>query len=145
MVFNMNNPWLVGIIGGAIGAVLAGIILYYLLEYPKLRSYKTIITTSLNNADRLLEKNMTEDALKIYHDILKAVSEKKEPKLYSHIKSNEGICYYNLAIISNKEDNLSKAIQAYEQALKISTVEKYPLYHMAIMSNMERTKHSMKQ
>jgi len=144
MIFDINNPWLVGIIGGAIGAVLAGIILYYLFEHRKQKISKTILMTFINNADKLLGKNMTQDALKIYKDMLKVVSGKKEPGVYGHIKNNEGICYCNLAILLNKEENLTKAIRAYEEALKIYTVEKYPLFHKTIMSNMEKTRQGIR-
>jgi len=136
MIFNINNPWVVAIIGGALSAVLAGIILYFLFEYRKQQRSKTIRNTSLDEADSLLEKNMSEEALAIYKDILKAVSEKKEPVLLGSIRNNEGICYYNLAMVSNKEDNLTKAIQAYEDSLKIRTVEKYPVKYATTQNNL---------
>ncbi|MEA1995822.1 MAG: tetratricopeptide repeat protein [Campylobacterota bacterium] len=145
MIIGINNPWLIGIIGGAIGAVLAGIILYYLFEYRKGKITKKIQITSVNNADRLLDKNMTSDALAIYIETLKITSEKEDPNLYAHIKNNEGISYFNLGIVREKEENLTKAIRAYEEALKIYTVEKYPLYHRGVLSNLKRTKQEMKQ
>ena len=145
MIFGLNSPWFVGIIGGAIGAIIAGIVLYYLFEYRKKKRLKSALRTIINNADRLLEKSMIEDALEIYIDMLKIVSDEKAPDLYAHIKNNEGICYSKLAEINNKEENLTKAIRAYEEALKINTVEKYPLYHKVVMSNMEKTKQKMRQ
>jgi len=136
MKLNRSNPWLVGIIVGALGAVLAGIILHYLFQYRKEKKSKTILTASMNNADRLLEKNMTEDALAIYNDMLKAVSEKKDPEVYSRINNNQGICYYNLAMISNKEENLTRAILAFEDALKIRTVKQHPVDYAMTQNNL---------
>ena len=135
MIFDVNNPWVI-----AISMFISGAILSFLLRYRKDKIAKNILTTSINNADIFLEKNMTEDALAIYNNLLKVISEKKYPKIYAHIKNSEGICYYNLAIISNKEDNLIKSIRAYEEALKIYTVEKYPLDYKGVMSNLERAK-----
>jgi tetratricopeptide (TPR) repeat protein len=140
MTFDLNNPWLIGIVCGAFGAIIAGIVLYYLFEYRKEKTLKATRMTIINSADSFLEKNMNHDALEIYKSMLEIVSEGKDPEIYAHIKNNEGICYDNLAGISNKEENLTKAIKAYEEALKIYTVEKYPLYHNVVMSNMEKTK-----
>jgi len=143
MTFDLNNPWLVGIFGGAIGAIIAGLVLYYLFEYRKEKILKMTRRTIIANADGLLEKNMIEDALKIYVEMSKIISEGKDPDDYGHIKNNEGICYSNLAKEINKEENLAKAIRAYEEALKIYAVEKYPLYHKIVKSNMEKTKRRM--
>ncbi len=96
-------------------------------------------------ADRLLEGNMVREASEIYVDMSKIVSHEKEPYVYAHIKNNEGICYSKLAEINNKEENLKKAIRAYEEALKICTVEKYPFYHNLVKSNIEKAKQRMKQ
>ena len=35
-MIDLNNPWFVGIIGGTIGATIAGIVLYYLFEYRRI-------------------------------------------------------------------------------------------------------------
>ena len=145
MILDLNNPWFVGIIGGAIGAIIAGIVLYYLFEYRKEKTLKITRRTIITNADSLLEKSMIVDALKIYAEMSKIVSEGMDPEDYAHIKNNEGIGYFKLAEISNKEENLTKAIRAYEEALKIRTVEKYPLYHQVVMSNIEKTKREMKK
>ena len=134
--FDRKNPWLVGIVGGALGAILAGIVLYYYFEHREQKSFITIVKTSVNNADQLLGKNMVNEALVIYVEMSKTVSEKKEPKMYGHIKNNEGICYRKLAIVSNKEENLTQAIRAFEEALKIRTVEKYPIDYAMTQNNL---------
>lgn len=134
--FNVTNPWIVAIIGGAIGAVLAGIILYYSIEYRKGKNLKNIRMNLINNADVLLERNMPEDALKIYTDLLSLVYEKKDTEVYGHIKNKEGICYYNLSTLNNKEDNLIKAIIAFEKALKIYAVDKYPDKYATTKNNL---------
>jgi len=136
MTFDLNNPWLVGIFGGAIGAIIAGLVLYYLFEYRKEKILKMTRRTIIANADGLLEKNMIEDALKIYVEMSKIISEGKDPDDYGHIKNNEGICYSNLAKEINKEENLAKAIRAYEEALKIRTVEKYPVDYAMTQNNL---------
>src|SRR3989304_1659301 len=125
MNLNINNPWLVGIIGGALGAIVAGIVLYYLFEHRKQKILRSILMTSKDNADRLLEKNMTGEALEIYNKVLQSISEKGDQKFYGNIKNSKGECYLNLATIKDKEHNLIKAILVYKQALKIFNVDKY--------------------
>src|SRR3990172_445797 len=136
MRFDRNNPWVVGIIAGIIVTVVGGTILYYLFEYREKKESTNAHINLVNNADMFLAKNMSNDALSIYIELLKIVSNKREAKLYAHIKSNEGICYFNLATIKNKEENLARAIQAYEEALKIRTVEKYPLDYAATQNSL---------
>ena len=65
-----HKQWLVGIITGAVAGVLAGVMLYYFFEYRKEKISEDILITSMENADKLIEQNMYEDALAIYNDIL---------------------------------------------------------------------------
>ncbi|OYT41998.1 MAG: hypothetical protein B6U86_01340, partial [Candidatus Altiarchaeales archaeon ex4484_43] len=44
--------------------------------------------------------------------------------------------YRTLAEVRNKEENLTKAIRAYEEALKIRTVEKYPVNYATTQNNL---------
>jgi hypothetical protein len=83
---------------------------------------------------------MEKDALTIYEESLKEVSGKSEPVLFSHIKHKQGHCYYNLSLVSNMEDNLTKSIHAYEEALKIRTLEKYPENYRMLKSNIDLAK-----
>ncbi len=128
----MGYSWSKGIIGGIIGVIIAGFVGYYLFQHKKEDTYVNLI----NDADALLEKNMPEDALTIYNDVLKIVSVDKDPDVYARIRNNEGVCYFNLAEISNKEENLKKAIRAYEEALKIHTIEKYPVNYATTQNNL---------
>jgi len=98
---NKKNLWFV-VTGAIIGAFLAILAYNHFFIYKERQLYKMIIETSVDSADRLLGKGMTEEALTIYDSVLKILSEKKEPELYSHIKNQEGICYENLAIINNR-------------------------------------------
>ena len=143
MSLDINNPWLVGIFGGVVAGIITGIVLYYLFGRREQRRSISIIKSSVNNADELLKKNMDKEALDLYIEILNKVSKKREPERYSYIKNKEGICYGKLANISNKEDNLNKEIQAYEEALKIYTVEKYPNDYKMTISNIDLAKKTL--
>ena len=61
------------------------------------------------------------------------------------IQNNLGNAYRDLAEVRDKEENLTGAIRAYEEALKIYTVEKYPLDYDFVMSNMRKAKQKMKK
>ncbi len=142
-MFFINNPWLVAVVGGAIGAILAGIVLFYWFEHRAQKKDKIALKARTNNADELLKKNRTDDALAIYQDMLKTVSVRKYPEIYAHIKHSEGMCYSALASVSDKEENLTRAIGAFEEALRIYTVERYPLYYEIVMSNMRIAKQKL--
>ena len=92
--------------------------------------------SSVNNADQLLDKGMENEALAIVKELLRKVSKEKEPKLYSSVKHQEGLCYNGLALISNKEDNLFKSIHAFKEALKIRTIENHPVDYAKTQNNL---------
>ena len=48
------------------------------------------------------------------------------PQDYAMTQNNLGNAYGNLADVRDSEDNLKGAIRAYEEALKVRTVEKLP-------------------
>ena len=139
-----NNPLLVAIIGTVIGGMVVGIAILYLSEHRAEKIAKTALMADINIADEFLKRNMTYDALAIYQDTLKTVSVGKYPEIYAHIKSGEGVCYYRLANVRDKEENITRAIRAFEEALRIYTVEKYPLYYEIIMSNMRKAKQKIR-
>ena len=134
----LNDPWLVALVGAPIGAVLAGLILFYLIGYLRKQRTKTDLMSRVNNADQ------STDALLMYEDLLEKVSVAEHSDVYARIKNNQGIRYGELAWVRDKEENITKAIRAHEQALKITTVEKYPLYYKVVVSNMSRVKQRMK-
>jgi tetratricopeptide (TPR) repeat protein len=49
---------------------------------------------------------------------------------------NLGIAYNSLAEVRDKEKNLTKAIFAYKEALKIRTIEKYPIDYAMTQNNL---------
>ena len=71
MRFHKKNRWLVRIFSGVLTGILVAIVVYYLFEHRKQKSDMSIIETSVNNADELLEKNMAKEALTIYRQNLK--------------------------------------------------------------------------
>ena len=82
---------------------------------------------------------MEKKALTKYKEFLKEVSGWNEPVLFSHIKYKQGRCFYNLSLASNMEDNLTKSIHAFEEALEIYTVEKYPENYRMVKLNIDLT------
>jgi len=145
MVSVLGNQLVVAIIAGLIVAVAGGYALHRLLEYKSEKTSKTAVWAAINNADSLLKTGLIEDALEIYVEMSTEVSEAKDPEACSRIKNGEGLCYSKLAEIGNKEDNLRKAIRAYEEGLKILTVEKYPSYYELVISDMERAEQMMRE
>ncbi|MFC1828399.1 hypothetical protein ACFL0O_02175 [Thermodesulfobacteriota bacterium] len=81
---------------------------------------------------------MPEEALKIYNTLLEDIPE-EEPEKMGHIRHMIGRCYDKLVLGSNTEENLARAIQSYETVLEIRTLEKYPVLHKVIISNMVST------
>ncbi len=135
-MYLVNDPLFVGIISGTIGAVLAGLLVFYVLEYRRKRTTKTDLMSRLNRLDKSLKSDKINDVLAEYEEVLGKVSEADHPEIYAHIMNNRGICYGKLARIAGKEENLAKAIRAFEEALKIRTVEKYPVNYATTQNNL---------
>jgi tetratricopeptide (TPR) repeat protein len=131
-----NNPWLMGIVGLAVGILLTWIVTAIVFHQKERRLYEDSRVQFVDNADRLLAKHLTEDALTIYLDVLNVISEREDPGLYGHIKNNEGVCYYQLALSRDTEENLIKAIRAFDEALQIRTEEEYPLDYATTQNNL---------
>ena len=77
-------------------------------------------------ADKQLEDKRYRNALEIYIELSREASSENESEIFAHIQNNIGICYYNLAKMSNSENNLIRAMWAYDEALMIYDIEEYP-------------------
>ena len=76
------------------------------------------ILDNLDEADKLLNKNLTEEALEIYQDALRQVNKKTNPIAYCRIQLGIGICYINLSYLDDQEKNLAKAMTKFETVLE---------------------------
>jgi hypothetical protein len=60
------------------------------------------------------------------------------------IQNNLGAAYRSLAEVRERGANLTKAINAYEEALKIYTAERYPLYHKRVSASLDLARQMVK-
>ncbi len=137
------SPWFVAIVGGALGAVLAGGVLHYLFAGREQRLSTTVVVSMVRDAHQLLAKGMPGEALPLYREALTRVSDKKTPFVYASIKLGMGNCYLQLADTTDMEDNLKKAVGAYEEALLVYEVGKYPAEYGTVMCNLAVTFHAL--
>ncbi len=133
----VGNSWFKGITITLLGAFLGAFFFYAITEYIEQEKRWSIQSNLLTEARGYLEKCYSEDALKIYNELLREVTDKK---IYSYIKNNIGICYYKLAIKEeaeeNKKENLEKAIQAYKEALKYRSYKRRPEEYAETQNNL---------
>ena len=111
---DVNNVWLVTIVGSIISALLV----YWALEKRTGKAKKEQINSRIKDIEKLKDKCSSDslpDVLSEIKSILAIIIEKKQPYEYARIKNLEGHCYYDLAILNNREDNLEKAIRSYER------------------------------
>ncbi len=59
------------------------------------------------------------------------------------IQNNLGLAYGDLAEVRDKEENLENAIQSYQEALKIFTIDRYPIYYSRTMRNLAQARDAM--
>jgi tetratricopeptide (TPR) repeat protein len=76
------------------------------------------ILDHIEDADKMLSKNLTEEALTVYQEALKEVNKRSNPRIYGRIQLGQGICYVNLCYSLDQEKNLLKGILKFEEALE---------------------------
>ncbi|HII05849.1 MAG TPA: hypothetical protein HA349_00600, partial [Methanotrichaceae archaeon] len=132
-----NNPWMVAVVGGAISAVLAAVILYLLFERRKEKRAKGSLKRQiedLGNSPNSSDAKKIEETIAKYDELLKKTS---ETDVYGHIKFNLGKCRFNLAILGHdKENDLKEAIQAYKDALNTFSIKKDPANYATTQNNL---------
>ena len=62
------------------------------------------------------------------------------PLDYAATQNNLGNVYSALAEVKDKEENLTKAVRAYEEALKVYTLGRYPSQFRAVTASMDKAK-----
>ncbi len=103
----------------------------------KKRRRRERIVQRLDEADKMIKRNLYKDALEILKEKeLKNISSKKEPELYARFKKIEGVAYLNLANGKHAEDYLKKAQLCIEETLPIYVVEKKPLEYSKAQLNL---------
>ena len=127
---------MVAVGGGAIGAVLAGVILHLFIERRKGKRAKGSLKREVEDLGRSTNSS---DLKKIKETIAKyeELSKRAETVEYGQIKLNLGNCRYNLAILGHdKESELKEAIRAYREALNTFTIKIDPRNHATTQNNL---------
>lgn len=118
MKFDKNNPWLTAIIGGTIGAILAGLLVGSIFYHREQKQVKTLRERRVNFADKFLKKELPKEALEIYNDVLQKLPA-KDKDFYAYIQNQTARCYLNLAKRGNeRRRNLIRATVAFEEGLR---------------------------
>ncbi len=113
-----KNPVIVVAIVALVVVFLAGIYPAH-LKHVERENLKNQIDSYMWKADSLMDAGSFEEVFDEYDGISKVVSPKKFPGRYVTTQNNIGVAYMNLARVRNKETNLEKAINAFQEALKI--------------------------
>jgi tetratricopeptide (TPR) repeat protein len=118
------------------GTLLVGVIILLVsLRVKRIKARKGFNLT-LNGAERLLEEDNLEEALSRCKDLAGKISTLREPALYARAKHLEGRCRTKLSWITLGEVNLRLAVEAYEEALNLYTVEEHPSQFAAVQNDL---------
>ena len=135
----IKNPW----VRRFASALLVGLMLIftgvYVTQCQRFEERTTIVYNLLTEADSYATNGIYHDAIDIYNELLRQVSDSRQPEVYSHIKHNLGVCYYALAMTENtenKELNIRKSIIAYRDALIIRTFKDHPEQYAETQHNL---------
>ncbi|MDD4664235.1 MAG: hypothetical protein PHD83_06210 [Caldisericia bacterium] len=101
------------------------------------------IIDNLEEADKLLSKTLTEEALEVYQESLKQINKRTNPDTYGRIQLGIGICYINLSYASDQEKNLLKAILKLEEALQYIDPTQNMQNYLLSLANLSSIYYSM--
>jgi tetratricopeptide (TPR) repeat protein len=132
----VQNAWTVTILGGVVGTVISGVILYLLFQYSVEVKEENLVDSQVSVADSLLEYGQPEFALRLYQDLLSRVSPKDDGGQYSHLKYQEGRCYTDLAAKEDEENNLRLAVRAFKEAESFSDSTRHSREFACIQSHL---------
>ncbi len=124
MAIEMSSPWIAGPVGAAAGAALAWIA----TEYNTRKTYRNVILLLTKSADDFAEMGQVEKALSIYDQILKDVP-RLEPAVRGEVRFKQGLSYYGQSFEGARDTNLRRAVEAFEEAIKLYKPEKHPVEH----------------
>lgn len=129
----MGHAWARGFVLAFLASLSVAVIVLYVAQCQRFEEraaideeHAAIVEGVLSEADSYAANGIYRDAIDIYNELLRLVPSSRQRQLYSYIKNNIGICYYNLAFEKNKELNIQKSIIAFRDALIIRTIEDYP-------------------
>lgn len=124
MAIEMSSPWIAGLIGAAAGAALAWIA----TEYKTRKTYRNVILLLAKSADDFAEMGQVEKALSIYDQILRDVP-RLEPTVRGEVRFRQGLSRYGQSFEGARETNLRRAVEAFEEAIKLYKPVKNPAEH----------------
>lgn len=124
MAIEMSSPWIAGPVGAAAGAALAWIA----TEYKTRKTYRNVILLLAKSADDFAGAGQVEKALSIYDQILKDVP-RLEPAVRGEVRFRQGLSHYGQSFEGARETNLRRAVEAFEDAIRLIKPEKHPAEH----------------
>ncbi len=118
---------------------------------PTPEDFAEMIQIFINNPDALFDLGLRAGEIGIYNIrkrdymrvsidanlvALKSWSTYKKNYNYASIQNNLGVSYSELANIEERAENLKKAIGAYGEALKVITLEEFPIQYATTQNNL---------
>ena len=119
----IQNVWIKRFAFTVLTGLLIGFIVITVTQCQNFEQRKGIVINLLSEADRYAVNGMYQEAVDMYNELLRQVSDTRQPETYGAIKNNLGVCYYNLYLKDNQESDLQKSIIAYTDALIIRTID----------------------
>ena len=127
-----NSSVIAPIIVGILLLLVSGFGINSFLDHQET---KTEISYHSDKANQFYDNSQFEEAIEEYKHI-QEISHDKFPYEYAMAQNNLGNTYNGLMKVKDKDINAQNAINAYQEALKIFTVEKYPIYYAKNQINL---------
>ena len=86
---------------------------------PMIETIPQDLLDSLDDADKMLNRNLTEEALEVYLELIRKISKQDKPVIFAKMLISIAICYRNISYYEKQEKNLVKSLIKIDEALKI--------------------------
>lgn len=106
----------------------------------KINSLPEEVETELDEADQMLDRNLTREGLRLYQKILPTLSKTSQSLLWSQVKRKIGRCYLRLGSWEDSEENRQKALLCFEDVLKNLDPNEYRKEYLQTLHDMGEIK-----
>ncbi|MFH2055330.1 MAG: hypothetical protein ABIJ61_05185 [bacterium] len=128
-----------GIAIGALGGIVAGVILFWLLTAPDRARVASLVESQITRAENLLREELYEQSLLACEDLTSIVIQSGDHELSARVSLISGACKYSMSV-HGSEDKLREAIVDFQQALQYYTPQTDPVRFSLASTDLANSK-----
>lgn len=100
----------------------------------KIASFR--VAMHIKKAEQLAGSRRYPEAVALYDGVLVDISETVQPRLFARVKTSKGLTLAAQSAQTKNKDDITRAIRAFEESLRVYRVDQYPEDYAAAQNNI---------